>query len=1095
MHCAGCNTHHAATARFCDACGAALVLACRSCSTVGRPGARFCSQCGVAFAAADPPMPASPPTPAPMLMVGERKHVTVLFADVRGSTAMIRQLDPEEALARIDPVVRAAAEAVSRFGGIVNEVQGDGIMALFGAPMAAEDHPVRACLAAMALLQGLPAGIEMRVGIHSGEVVLRPSGRDASDYSAVGPVVYFAKRLEQAATPGTALLSTEVAQLTRGYVDLRPLGPVQAKGWDEPVPMFELLSATARPSWEVRSGGSLSPFVGREAELGALSSALMRATLGRAQAVALVADAGMGKSRLAHEFLQTAAARGIQVVHAAAGAHTQQAPFRMAADLMRSWIGAQPEDSQATLSRRLEQAIAIGDPRDLDEAALRHLLDLALADSAAWAELTPAARRRRLLDTCRRVLLRGTMQRTRIVLVEDLHWLDEPSRALVDEVVAGSGAARLLLLATTRPEGRPDWGNWSYGLELRLTQLDGLQADKLLCSLIGPGVELASLRSRIVDRAEGTPLFLEEIARAVSEAGVVQSQPARQWLHQPSDQVEMPASIQAIVASRLDRLAPAPRSLLLTASVIGKNVRMDVLRQVAGWTEDALQSAVRALQAAEFIYEVSPGSGTEYTFKHAVTQAVAHDAVLRTERQALHARVFHAMLSTSGDRADEQLERLADHALAGGLWEQAVHYGALAAERAGARYAWRQAVAFYDGALSALAHLPETTWTLERGISLRVGLRTALGTTGGFRRGAAVLQEASALALKLGRDVSAAQFDASGCMLLSNLGELEQAVLLGRRGAAVAARAGHVPTSISLAFGLGQAHWLHGEFGEAADVLTAALPDMRGRHRTGPAGTVGNAALMGLVCLSKTHAIRGDNAAAQELATEAAAFVLEDDRPYNRSYATIAAGFAHLMAGEGQAAIDALEPGLETARRAGIDLLVASVARYLGRAYVLEGRHAAAFDLLHEAVRYSDEQSLASLSVWCGAALACAHLAVGRPEAGRLAQEAGQKAARHGYRPVQAMCLRLSASAALAKGDGGAAVATFKEACLMLDRLGMTPELALAQLALAEALRAQDQTLEAAEVAGQATQTLANLDGRKVPVPYGTETSLTEAER
>ena len=498
--------------------------------------------------------PAAVPAPVAsmpaLLVVGERKHVTVLFADVRGSTAMVRQLDPEEALSRIDPVVRAAAEAVSRFGGIVNEVQGDGIMALFGAPMAAEDHPVRACLAAMALLQNLPAGIELRVGIHTGEVVVRPSGRDASDYAAIGPVVYFAKRLEQAAEPGTALVSTEVAQLTRGYVDLRPLGPVQAKGWDEPVPMFQLLNATARPSWEVRSTASLSPFIGRDAELGALSSALMRATLGRAQAVALVADAGLGKSRLAHEFLQTAAARGIRVMHAAAGAHTQHAPFRIAADLMRSWIGAQAEDNQAALSRRLDQAVAIGDPRDVDEPALQFLLDLPMADTGVWSALAPAARRRRLLDACRRVLLRGAAQRTRIVLVEDLHWLDEPSRALVDELVAGSGAARLLLLATTRPEGRPDWGSWSYGLELRLSPLDGQQTEALLCNLIGPDTELAGLRKRIAARAEGTPLFLEEIARAVAEMGAVQSQPARQWLQHPEDQVEMPASVQAIVASR-----------------------------------------------------------------------------------------------------------------------------------------------------------------------------------------------------------------------------------------------------------------------------------------------------------------------------------------------------------------------------------------------------------------------------------------------------------------------------------------------------------------------------------------------------------------
>ena len=476
-----------------------------------------------------------------------------------------------------------------------------------------------------------------------------------------------------------------------------------------------------------------------------------------------------------------------------------------------------------------------------------------------------------------------------------------------------------------------------------------------------------------------------------------------------------------------------------------------MLRRVAGWAESELQSVIRALQAAEFIYEVSPGTGTEYTFKHAVTQAVAYDAVLRTERQALHARVFQATVAATGDRADEQLERLADHALAGCLWEQAVHYGALAAERAGARYAWQQAAAFYDGALAALSHLPETTPNLERAISVRLGLRMALGNTGEYRRATTMLQEASALATRLGQDVTAAQFDASACMFLTNLGELDQAIILGRRGAAGAARSGHVPSMIGLAFGLGQAHWLRGSFDEAAAVLTECLPNMRGRHRTSPAGTLGNAALMGLVCLSKTHAIRGDFAEAHVLAAEAMAFVAEDDKPYNRSYASVGIGFALLMEGDGQGAVAALEPGLDTARQAGIALLVPSIARYLGRAYVLDGRYAAAFDLLHEAVSYSNEQSLYGLSAWCGTALACAHLAAGRPEARTIAGQVASQAKRHGYHPAHAIALRVAASAALAQGDAAAAVAGHEEACILLRGMRMVPELARAQRSLAEA--------------------------------------------
>ena len=434
------------------------------------------------------------------LEIGQRKHVTILFADVRGSTELVRALDPEEALARIDPVVQGAVAAVVRFGGIVNEVQGDGLMALFGAPLAAEDHPVCACLAARAILQGLPPGIEMRVGVHSGEVVIRPSGRDASDYAAIGPAVYFAKRLEQAADPGTARLSAETARLTRGYTDLRPLGQVQAKGWDEPVEMFELLHATDRPSWEVRSAGSLSCFVGREAELAALSSALMRATLGTMQAVTLVADAGVGKSRLAHEFLHGPTARGIRVVRAAAAAHAGNAPFHVAAELLRSWIGAVAGDDRAALARRLDQAIAVNLTQGMtpDAAALHSLLDLSLLElpapeQAAWTALDPAQRRQRLIDVTRGVLLREAAQRPLIVLVEDLHWVDEASRELLAALVAGAGATRLLLFATTRPGGQPDWAARSNSIVLRLEPLDRAQSEALLQRLVGDAPELAAV--------------------------------------------------------------------------------------------------------------------------------------------------------------------------------------------------------------------------------------------------------------------------------------------------------------------------------------------------------------------------------------------------------------------------------------------------------------------------------------------------------------------------------------------------------------------------------------------------------------------------
>jgi len=1066
VRCGACGVDHPEGARFCDACGGVLAQACPACQAPARDGARFCGQCGSPLAAvpAPPAVAVLAAPPANPLGPGERKHVTILFADVRGSSELIRDLDPEEALALIDPVVQAAASAVARFGGIVNEVQGDGIMALFGAPLAAEDHPVRACLAATALLRHLPPGIEIRVGVHSGEVVIRPTGHDATDYAAVGPAVHLAKRLEQAADPGTARISTETAQRTRGYTDVRPLGPVPVKGWDTPVPMFELLDATDRPSWEVRSAGSLSPFVGREPELATLSAALMRATLGRAQTVAVVADAGVGKSRLLHEFLQGAVARGVRVMRAAGAQHMHDAPFHAAAELMRSWIGAQPADDRQALERRLHQTVAMGDPLEVDEPAIRSLLDLPLADPATWQALDAGARRQRLLDACRRVTLRGADERARIVLVEDLHWLDEPSRALVDSLVATAGAARLLLLASARPEARPDWGGRSYGTELRLSPLDPEQSDALLCSLVGPGPELAALRARMVAGAEGTPLFLEEIARDLQENGTVGETPRRQWMQVALDQVSIPASVQAIVASRMDRLAAAPRVLLMLASVIGKDVRLEMLRRVARLPEAELQSGLAALQAAEFLYETSPGTGTDYTFKHSVTQAVAYEAILRTERRALHGRVFQALQAMSGDRVDEQTELLCKHAAMGGQWDQAARYGLLAGDRARARFAWPEAVRYYELALEGLSHVPETPEVLERGITLRIGLRAALGTIGEWRRGVEVLEEASALAVRLGDELRAAQLDGMACTMLTTLGDLERAVHLGRRGAAVAIRAAHVPTQQIVGFGLGQAHWFRGHFAQAAEVLRGQLHHARGPLRAASVGSAGTPAVMSFVCLSKTHAMLGEFGPAYELAEEAAALAAETGQPYDLAYAPIAAGFAHMLQGRDAEAVTVLEAALATVRSRGVMLLLPSIARYLGRSLAGAGQVDKAGDLLVEALEATRRQNLVSLTAWCGAALAHVHLASGSPAADAAVADAHALGSRHGYQPVQAICLRLLAECHASRGAWPEAEMEFRAASAMLAELGMRPERVRAEMGLAQALAALGRAAEAAGV-------------------------------
>ena len=1066
MRCVRCDIESLEDARFCDGCGGPLSRACPACQTVARANARFCSQCGTALESSPKPAPVAPPPP-----VGQRKHVTILFADVRGSTELIRSLDPEEALARIDPVVQGAAAAVARFGGIVNEVLGDGLMALFGAPLAAEDHPVCACLAARAILQGLPPGIEMRVGVHSGEVVIRPSGRDASDYTAIGPAVYLTKRLEQAADPGTARISADTARLTRGYTDLRPLGPIQAKGWDEPVEMFEMLRATDRPSWEVRSAGSLSPFVGRTTELAVLSSALMRATLGTMQAVVLVADAGVGKSRLAHEFLHGAAARGIRVVRAAAAAHAGTAPFHVAAELLRSWIGAVAGDDRAALARRLDQAIAVNLMQGAtpDAAALQSLLDLPLLDlpapeQAAWTVLDPARRRQRLIDVTRGVLLREAAQNPLIVLVEDLHWVDEASLDLLSALVTGAGVTRLLLFATTRPDqlpGRfPDWAARSNSTVLRLEPLERAESEALLQQLVGDAPELALLRARIIAQAEGTPLFLEEMARSLTESGALVHVPAQVHLNGRADDISIPASVQGIVASRMDRLPATQRRPLQTASVLGKDVRTEVLRVICHVPSGQMDADLTALQAAEFLYETSLGTREVYTFKHAVTQSVAYDTLLRAERRTLHAEAFSALERMSGDRLGEMLERLSDHAMAGEVWPAAQRYSLGAGRRANERYSWPEAIGYFDRALEATGHFENAHEAALAGIEIRLGLRVAMAATGNLDRCLAILEEARRLAAWVGDTIQVAQIDGYSCMMLTSLGALDQAVAAGERGTVSAA--GHAPSMLNLAFGLGQAYWFQGRFAAAQATLSSSLPSIHGPMRLSSTGTNGTVSVLTLVALSKTHAMMGEFGPALALAAEAHAIATHTQRPYDLAYATVASGFAHVMLDAHEDAVAVLEQGLQIARRAGILLLLPSIARYLGRAYAGAGAAEKAHALLHEALTLTKSQRLIGLTVWCNAALGHAHMDGDAALAEAALREALAVATDHGYAPVQAQTLRALGQLHLRAGDGSAAEAALRHAVTLAEGMSMRPDLAAARRLLADALRALGRPGEAA---------------------------------
>jgi class 3 adenylate cyclase/tetratricopeptide (TPR) repeat protein len=749
MRCPRCRHENPQHSRFCAQCGASLGLSCAGCGTELLAGTKFCNQCGrpVAGSSADgrfeSPQSYTPRHLAEKILSsgieGERKQVTVLFADLKGSMELLADRDPEEARKLLDPVLERMMEAVHHYEGTVNQVMGDGIMALFGAPLAHEDHAVRACYAALRMQDAIRRyaeevrrthGIEIRVrvGINSGEVVVRSIGSDLRmDYTAVGQTTHLAARMEQLALPGTIRLTAATLALAEGYVEVSPLGPVPVKGLTEPVEVYDLAGAgAARTRLQAARGRGLTRFVGRDAEMQQLRLAADEARRGRGQVVAVVGEPGVGKSRLYYEFLHSHHAHGWLALESGSVSYGKATTFLPLADLLRGYFKIETRDDIRAI-----RAKATGNLLTLDEglkdavAPVLWLLD-ALPEDSDFLAGDPAERRRRTLAAVKRVLLRESQVQPLLLVFEDLHWVDSETQAFLDSLIESLPAAHIVLAVNYRPEYRHGWGSKTYYRQLRIDPLPPESAGDLLEGLLGSDSSVAPLKSLLIERTEGNPLFLEESVRTLIEMGALAGVRGAYKLVHGLQAISVPPTVQSILASRIDRLAPDDKRLLQAAAVVGTDVPFSLLQAVADLDEDLLRQGLARLQAAEFMHEARLFPELEYAFKHALTHEVAYGSVLQERRQVLHARIVDAIERLYADRIAEQVELLAHHALRGRTLPKAVKYLRQAGTKAAARSANREAVGFFEQALAVLDELPQTPVALSEALDIRIALGPAL---------------------------------------------------------------------------------------------------------------------------------------------------------------------------------------------------------------------------------------------------------------------------------------------------------------------------------------------------------------------------------
>jgi len=988
-------------------------------------------------------------------LAGERKQITVLFADLKDSTELIRGLDPEAAQQLLDPAIHLMMDAVHRFEGTVNQVLGDGIMALFGAPIAHEDHALRACYAALAMQAAMRAtteavrrtrGLElrMRVGLHSGEVVVRAIGNDLHmDYSAVGETTVLAARMEQTATPGTTRLTAATLRLVEGLVQVTALGPVPVKGLLEPVEVFELTGAsTIRRRLQAAATRGLTPFVGRQQELEALHQALAQALAGHGQVAALVGEAGVGKSRLVYELVHSHRTRDWRVLESASVSYGKATPYFPVLELLRRYCHVEEADDARTVRAKVTGRVLTLD-ETLQEAlpALLALLDVLPTDSP-FVRLDPPQRRQRTLDGLKRLLLRESQEQPLLLVCEDLHWIDAETQALLDSLVESLPTARLLLLVNSRPEYQHSWGRKTYYTQLRLDPLPPASADAFLHALLGDDPSLAALKPLLIARTAGNPFFLEESVRTLVETGVLVGTPGAYRLAQALPTIQVPATVQAVLAARIDRLPLEEKHLLQTAAVIGTDVPCALLRAIADRPDEALHRGLAHLQAAEFLYETRLFPEQEYTFKHALTHEVAYNSLLLERRRVLHARLVEALEVLAGERVAEQVERLAHHALRGEVWDKALAYCRQAGDKAMARSTYREAVGYFEQALTALPHLPEQRDTREQAIDLRLALRSALQPSGDLGRILAALREAEALAEALVDPRRLGQIS----VFLSNhfyiMGAYDQSIASAQRATALATADGDVILKALANQRLGRAYWAQGDYWRAIDCLRQTVVSLEGAQRHESFGQVFPPAVNSRAWLAACHAELGTFAAGSAFGEEGLRIAEAVEHPASLMMALWGIGLLALRQGGLPRALPLLERAIGICQDADLPAYFPRMAAALGAAYTLGGRVADAVRLLTQAMEQTTAREAVAFPALCSLPLGEAHLLAGRPEeAHALAEWALAHAREHQERSNQAWVLRLLGEITARRDPPQVeqAEAHYQQALALADALGMRP--------------------------------------------------------
>jgi class 3 adenylate cyclase/tetratricopeptide (TPR) repeat protein len=758
MKCPKCQFENPDTQKFCGECGTKLEKACPNCGSNNPPQYKFCGECGQNLTLPSEPAPKDLSFDQKLDKIqrylpkgltekilsqrdkieGERKQVTVMFCDMEGFTRLSERLGAEEAYTLMDRVYELLIHKVHDYEGTVNEMTGDGIMALFGAPIALEDAPQRAIRSALAIQRemtkfsdalkqekqgALP--LKMRIGIHTGPVVVGTLGNNLRvDFKAVGDTVNLASRMEGLAEPGANYVTEDTFKLTEGLFRFEALGEKEVKGKKEPVKVYRAITpSTRRTRFDVSAERGLTPFVGRERQLELLLDAFARAKTGRGQAISIMSEAGMGKSRLLYEFRKGVANEDVTFLEGKCLSYSRGVAYHPVIDILKANFNVLEGDGDVEIREKVKRGLKI---LGLDEALiLPYFLELLSVKDSGLDKIpiSPEAVKDRIMEALKQIVLKGSEIRPLILAYEDLHWADKSSEEVLKYVLESIPGARVLMIFTYRPEFVYTWGAKSFHNQLTLNRLSNRESLAMVNHLLDTEDIDSDLEELILEKTEGVPFFIEEFIKSLKDLNIIERKDGRYFLAKDIQDVVIPSTIQDVIMARVDSLPEGAKEVLQTGSVIEREFSYELIKLVTGLQEQELLSHLSVLKDSELLYERGIYPQSAYIFKHALAQEVVYDSILTRRKKTFHEGVGNAIEDLYKENIDEHYGVLAEHYIAGENYEKGADYSRFASKKAAKTGSLNGAIAQAEKRIACLEKLPQSD-NVQKKI---IDARTALG--------------------------------------------------------------------------------------------------------------------------------------------------------------------------------------------------------------------------------------------------------------------------------------------------------------------------------------------------------------------------------